>query len=284
MLVCDLRGGIPSSPPGTEAGMSTLGEWKTVREQEPRTTQGPERSRGRCLYHLGGRRWLGLRLPAPGGTKSISDRPGLQRRLGMWAGQSRGVREGPGGPRPNHCAAGAGERAAWRRPIRTRDANEQAPWRPRAARTPCGGLGPQRSASPGVTGLVSGSPGARVGRRGQEDRGRAQPGPEMALDTDGAETPRGSEQTTGRTCEGRGVRKAGDQRSTDGRGRQPTEGGGHAHAMSPPGAERNLRFHRATEERGGGQRARPSAPWPAAATIRATWRTMRLATLPTWPG
>ena len=37
MLVCDLRGGIPSSPPGTEAGMSTLREWRTVREQEPRT-------------------------------------------------------------------------------------------------------------------------------------------------------------------------------------------------------------------------------------------------------
>ena len=168
MLICDLRGGIPSSPPGTEAGMSTLGEWRTVCEQEPRTTQGPERSRGRCLCHLGGRRWLRL-----SGSPS---KQGLQRRLGMWAGQSRSLREGPRGPRPNHCAAGAGERAAWRRPIRTRDANEKAPGRPRAARTPCGGLGPQRSASPGVTGLVSGLPGARVGRRGQEDGGRAQQG------------------------------------------------------------------------------------------------------------
>lgn len=225
-----------------------------------------------------------VRLPPPGGTKAISSKPGPQRRLGMWAGQSRRLREGPRGPRPNYCVAGAGERAAWRRPIRTQDANEQAPGRPRAARTPCGGLGPQRSASPGVTGLVSGLPGARVGCRGQEDGGRAQPGPEMTLDTDVAETRRGSEQRTCRTCEGRGVQKAGDQLSTDGRGRRPTEGGGHTHAISPPGAERNPRLHRATEERGGGQRARPSAPWPAAATIRATWRTMRPATLPTWPG
>ena len=129
--------------------------------------------------------------------------------------------------------------------------------------------------------MVSGLPGARVGCRGQEDGGRAQPGPEMTLDTDVAETRRGSEQRTCRTCEGRGVQKAGDQLSTDGRGRRPTEGGGHTHAISPPGAERNPRLHRATEERGGGQRARPSAPWPAAATIRATWRTMRPATLPT---